>query len=191
MTERIPEFIQLAEEELRTDDRVRSLQFRETLSVSTESVAMPSDFRHLVDIYHDGATFYGPIEIVPAHVLAEKKALEVGSDSGVIAYATHLPGRPPSLRFSPIPDTTYSLSMLYERDLDDLGDSTPSNWLLDDHAGIYLYASLMEAAPYLKNDARIQTWGSRLEQKLEKLHKHAWRQEAGGRMVMKPRRPIG
>lgn len=39
-----------------------------------------------------------------------------------------------------------------------LSTSNQTNWLITDGPDIYLYGSLLEAAPYLNNDARIETW---------------------------------
>jgi hypothetical protein len=38
--------------------------------------------------------------------------------------------------------------------------SNTSNWLLADSPDIYLYASLLQAAPYLQDDQRITVWAA-------------------------------
>lgn len=37
--------------------------------------------------------------------------------------------------------------------------SDGQNWLILREPGLYLYASLAHSAPYLRDDARIMTWG--------------------------------
>ena len=39
-----------------------------------------------------------------------------------------------------------------------LGDDNQTNWLTDYAPNALLYRCLLEAAPFLKNDERIQTW---------------------------------
>lgn len=39
-----------------------------------------------------------------------------------------------------------------------LSVTNQTNWLITDGPDIYLYGSLLEAAPYLNNDPRIDTW---------------------------------
>lgn len=39
-----------------------------------------------------------------------------------------------------------------------LSASVQTNWLILDAPDVYLYGSLLEAAPYLNNDPRIVTW---------------------------------
>lgn len=41
-----------------------------------------------------------------------------------------------------------------------LGKYNKSNWILCDHLDAYLYGALLQAAPYLEDDARITTWGT-------------------------------
>lgn len=188
LTAVIPDYIQLAEEELNTDKRMRSLYWRETFSVSTEKVSLPSDCRQVHEVYHDGSTYYGPIEIVPAHVLAIKK-LDI-SATGYPRYASYFPASR-EIQFSPAPDTTYTLHMLYEREIPALSDSNTTNWLLDDHAGIYLAASMIEAYKYLKDKENQMIWQNELEKKLTKLYVNEQRKEFSGRMVARPRRAIG
>ena len=45
-----------------------------------------------------------------------------------------------------------------------------ANWLLTMAPDLYLYGALMEAAPYLKEDGRIQTWAAGLSNALASLN---------------------
>jgi hypothetical protein len=47
-------------------------------------------------------------------------------------------------------------------------DSGP-NWLLTGHPDVYLYASLVETAPYLKDDSRVPVWMAELDRRLTLL----------------------
>lgn len=51
------------------------------------------------------------------------------------------------------------------KNVSSLSGTTTTNWVLTSHPDVYLYGSLLEAAPYLKDDARIPIW----EQTLDKL----------------------
>jgi hypothetical protein len=188
LTAVIPDFIQIAEEDLGEDKRVRSLYWRETFSVSAEQVALPSDCRQVQQVYHDGSTYYGPIEIVPAHILAQKK-LDINT-SGYPRFAAILPADA-KIQFSPVPDDTYTLHMLYERKITPLSDTNTTNWFLDDHAGIYLAAAMVEAYRYLKDAENMNQWFVSLDAKLNKLYANAQRREFSGHMVARPRRAIG
>lgn len=47
--------------------------------------------------------------------------------------------------------------------------TTDPNWLLTGHPDIYFYGTLVECAPYLKDDARIPVWESRLQDAVASL----------------------
>jgi hypothetical protein len=187
LTSVIPDFITLAESKLNKDQRMRRIQTREPLSVSTEQVALPSDFRQIKSLYHDGPTYYHPIRIVGGDELAQEKRI-YGADSGVPFVAAVLDDE---LWFAPEPNATFSLIMAYEAKISALSASSTTNWLITNHPEIYLYASLVEAEPYLKDDPRIQTWKGLLEEALELLYRDAQRHEFSGHMVSRPRMAIG
>lgn len=44
-----------------------------------------------------------------------------------------------------------------------LSDDNPSNWLLTSRPNIYLYAALLESAPLLQDDGRVQLWKAALD----------------------------
>lgn len=43
-----------------------------------------------------------------------------------------------------------------------LSDTNPQNWLILAEPGIYLYSALVEAAPYIQDDARTAIWVAKL-----------------------------
>jgi hypothetical protein len=62
--------------------------------------------------------------------------------------------------FAPVPDSAYTLSMLYYAAPTELSSSVSSNVFLANCPDLLLYGALGEAEPYLLNDARIQTWAA-------------------------------
>jgi hypothetical protein len=62
-----------------------------------------------------------------------------------------------NIRLGPMPDKDYTLNCLYYKKFDQL-QTAGSNWLLQNHPGIYLYGALIEAAPYVGDDGRLNTW---------------------------------
>jgi hypothetical protein len=49
--------------------------------------------------------------------------------------------------------------MVYYGKIPSLSDAAPSNWLLVKAPDVYLYGALTHAAPFLMDDARMQTFG--------------------------------
>ncbi len=60
----------------------------------------------------------------------------------------------------PTPDQEYEIQLIYYERIPKLSDSNTSNWLLEIAPDAYLHGALMQSAPYLKDDARMQVWGS-------------------------------
>lgn len=59
---------------------------------------------------------------------------------------------------APTPDTAAQLEVLYYEQPALLGEDSQTNWLTDYAPDLLLYATLLEATPFLKKDERIQTW---------------------------------
>lgn len=48
-----------------------------------------------------------------------------------------------------------------------LSDTAPSNYVLQNYPDLYLYGSLMHAAPFLRDDSRVVLWGTLFEEALK------------------------
>ena len=59
---------------------------------------------------------------------------------------------------TPTPDNDKTLEVLYYEQPRFLGDDVQTNFLTEYAPDLLLYATLLEAAPFLKSDERIQTW---------------------------------
>jgi len=59
---------------------------------------------------------------------------------------------------TPPPDANYDLEILYYEQPALLGDELQTNWLTDYAPDLLLYATLLEASPFLKNDERVGMW---------------------------------
>ena len=58
----------------------------------------------------------------------------------------------------PTPNAAYDLEVLYYELPVLLDDTQQTNWLTDYAPNLLLFAALLEATPFLKNDDRITTW---------------------------------
>lgn len=59
---------------------------------------------------------------------------------------------------TPTPDAAQTLEILYYEQPRFLGEDFQTNWLTEYAPDLLLYATLLEAAPFLKNDERISIW---------------------------------
>ena len=135
-----------------------------TLTVSarganSSTAAAHSSGATVVEIYTDwtlgtisaAQTTIYPLSYVSPEVLANTNA---GSSAGVPSVYTMAAGY---ILFGPVPSSVYRLEMLYYAAIPALSDDEPTNWCLTANPDLFLYGSLLEASPYLMDDARIQT----------------------------------
>tara|TARA_R110002096_G_scaffold175329_4_gene351147 strand:- start:243 stop:866 length:624 start_codon:yes stop_codon:yes gene_type:complete len=183
LTDAIGNFIANAEERLRLDSRVRSL-VSSTFSITGDDLSHPASLDTIDSWYHDGSSYYGAIQIVGAGQLGGLRA-NYGL-TGVPQWAAIIDGK---FRFAPVPDATYPTKLVFWETLPAL--SAGSNWLVASYPSIYLYATLVESAPYLKDDPRVAVWGGILEDLIEKMHKHTDEVQFGDNLQRSSSRVIG
>ena len=155
LTVQIPEFIRLAENRL-----VRDLRIRQMIKVATSEteagksiVSLPSDFMAMKDLHLQG----NPPQTVKFLSTSNFFRNAQTAVSGLPNKYTLLGSE---FQFAPIPDSKYTLQMVYFYQPEYLSDTNSSNLWLAETPDLLLYASLGEAEPYLMNDERLATWAS-------------------------------
>ena len=155
LTAMIPTFIQLAELRLRRELRTRQMLVVATASTTggDSTVGLPTDFLEMRDIHVNTNPITTLSYAAPNAFYNSYRATESGKPTEYTVLATEL-------QLSPVPDSTYTLQMLYYAQPYFMSDTNPSNVFLVNFPDALLYAALGEAEPYLMNDARLQTWAS-------------------------------
>lgn len=134
-----------------------------TMTGGDPTVGLPSDFLEMRDIFVEATPRIGVSYMAPAAFSKNARA----TDSGRPVFYTM---RGAEFEFAPIPDTNYTLQMIYYAKQPSLSDSTPSNAFMANCPDALLYASLGEAEPYLMNDARIPVWAQFYQSAVERLN---------------------
>lgn len=172
LTTQIVDFITLAEAEFNRTLFVPQREEVSTASVSSASIALPTDFWSMRSIY---------IDADPKVYLQQMNMAELRTN-----YAASATGKPQNfalqsgdeLVLAPSPDTTYTLILNYWQTIPALSASVASNWLLASHPDIYLYGALLQASIFLVDDDRILRWRGALGQAQGQLqdagNKSAW-----------------
>lgn len=83
---------------------------------------------------------------------------------------------PDRIVLSPLPDQVYRWQITVEVH-EPLSDALPTNTVLTIAPDVYLYGSLVEAAPYLKDDPRVPVWEQRFQQGVAELQQARERTE--------------
>ena len=167
LTDRIPEFIELAEANfnrvIRQPDMITK---NDSFSIAGRYTTLPTDTLEIVRIVLD-LTPVIVLEYMTPEELSERRITLTGT--GKPYYFTTIGGSANQLEVLRSPDDTYTASIIYYTRIAALTDSATTNWLLTNHPDIYLFGALVEAEPYLKNDERMPLWTSRLDKALNDL----------------------
>jgi hypothetical protein len=166
LTEQIPEFIRLAEDRL-----IRDLRIRQMIKVATAptvagdaTVSLPSDFVAMKDLHLQG----NPPQTIKFLSTSNFFRNAQTAVSGLPSRYTLLGAE---FQFAPIPDSVYTLQMVYFYQPEYLSDTNSSNLWLAETPDLLLYAALGEAEPYLMNDERLNTWASMYDRGVTALRK--------------------
>ena len=167
LTSRIPEFIELAEANFNRVIRQPDMVAKDdSFSIAGRYTTLPTDTLEIIRIVVD-LTPVIVLEYLTPEEISERRI--VMSSTGKPYYFTTIGGATNQLEVLPSPDSTYTSSIVYYTRIAALSDGATSNWLLAAHPDIYLFGTLVEAEPYLKNDERMPMWTARLDKALNDL----------------------
>ena len=160
----IPDFISLAEAQIERTLRTRQMLVRANADFTVQYGAVPADFLEVKSLKLTSTNPPTPLSFMSIDALDEQSSSYTASSKpkffGVVGN---------QLRILPTPDGTYTTELTYYAKLTKLSNTVTSNWLLASSPDIYLYGALLQAAPYLQDDARIQTWATLYERALNDL----------------------
>ncbi len=162
LTDRIPEFIALAEARF---NRILRIRMMETISTSittaggTKDYDLPTGYVQMKE-FHLTTSPVVPLAYVTPEMMFRMWA---GSNKGKPNVYTIITGK---VSLGPTPDAVYTTSMLYYKTVDALSVDNTTSTMLTQNPDVYLYGSLLEAEPFLMNDQRVQLWATAFQQAL-------------------------
>jgi len=164
LTDQIPDFIRFAEIRLRRELRIR--QMLKTVTTSTtggdSTVELPSDFLEVRDFVVVGNPVQPLNYFSPSAFNRNTRTWEIGKPNSYTVLAN-------DFQLSPVPDAVYTVQLFYFAAPTFLSDSNTSNVFLANTPDALLYGALLEAAPYLMDDARINTWGTMFDRAMASI----------------------
>ena len=161
LTTAIPDFISLAEAQIERTLRTRQMIVRANASFDAQYGAVPADFLETKSLKLTSTNPQTPLQFLSIDALDNEMTKYTAS--GKPKFFGVVGGQ---FRIVPTPDSNYTTELTYYAKLTKLSSSVSSNWLLASSPDIYLYGALLQAAPYLQDDARIQTWATLYERAL-------------------------
>ena len=171
LTAHIPDFITLAEAQLSADITSRAMEARTTLTCTAGDawVTLPSDMiemRRLLVNRPDGTVL--PLRYVTPDEITNDFALQ---ESGLPVVFTVIGSQAQLAR---TPDTDYTLELSYIQKIPALSDANPTNWLLTKFPNVYLHGALMQAQPFMQDDARMPIFEKLLLQGIAAINNIDW-----------------
>lgn len=182
----IPDFIKLAEAKFNRAIRNRRMLTRATVTIDAQYENLPADFLESKLFILNDSTPYA----MQLATLEQAAGLRFQRDNtaGKPAYYSVTGSQ---FEFTPSPDAAYTADLTYYAKIPDLATNS-TNWLLTNFPDLYLYTTLIQSAPYLKDDERLMTWTSLANAGFEELKLEDERaQYNASPLLMRIRRPIG
>ena len=152
LTSAIPNFIALAEAEMNRQIRHRKMVTRATATMDTPYFAVPADWKETIRFQLNTNPVTPLVFVTPEQLLEDSQKYSAANQP--MFYTTI--GQ--QFEVLPQPAGSYEAELLYYANLPSLSDAAPTNWLLTESPDIYLYATLIQSAPYLKEDERTPVW---------------------------------
>jgi len=161
LTTFIPNFVENAENKLYRTLNLRNEETALSLSVSSGTATVPTDFKALKFAYKDAS----PVQLlqwVPIEDLY--RAYPVRTNSGAPVMISR---EAANFVFGPAP-SDFTLKGVYYAKQDNL-ETTDASWYVTDAPDVLLYGSLIEAALFIKDIEMFQFWKPHFDEAVSTL----------------------
>lgn len=184
----VPDFIALGEADMARKlvmaGAPKEMIVRAEAEIDDEYETTPPDFMGAVSIAIQGTT--KPLNLSRPEDIASMKINYPSQSGNPTAYA--ILGT--EFQFWPAPTASLMVDLVYIQRFQNLNDSIVSNWLLTLHPDAYLYHALIQSAPYLKDDNRLQVWQSKADAAIQSICQSGRRGMAAPHLAMPIRTDI-
>ena len=166
LTSVIPDFISLTEAGINRDLRHYKMVNRVDATLDSRYVQVPADWLETVRFGITSGTTYR-LELISRDDMLEYRQ-NTSDIAGIPKFYANIGD---TIEVFPTPAAEYQMQLQYYAKTPALSDSNTTNWLLTDAPDIYLYGSLIQAAPYLNDDARAETWAALYSAAMQSMQK--------------------
>lgn len=177
-SERVVEFISIAEADFNRRLRIRPMEDSTTVATSGRTTALPGNSVQLRNIRLNTASG-GTVDYLPPDQFWAQYG---GNDTGEPVAHT-IEGE--NIVWGPASSGTSVIVTFYKR-VPALTGSANTNWMLTNHPDLYLYGSLVAAEPFIFEDKRLPMWKSMYDQALKQVEEADEKDRHGSGLVMRP-----
>lgn len=168
LTDRVDDFLALGQRRIERECDLNAMLNVDTLTVTGQTVAQPSGLLRVRSMTYSEGT--GSSEIVGAPL---GQVLLFSTPSAPQRYA--MVGT--NFYFGPSPDQEYTVTLISYKSMGILTALNTTNWLTENSPEFLLWAAMLEACLFLKDDQRAQVWEGRYNQLKEEVMKAEERQD--------------
>ena len=159
LTTYLDDFIKLAEDRLAREIRIRATEKDLSVTMASGLATVPTDFLELKHAYIDGTPVF-TLEPKDSQWIYRKypnrssqsKPEFIGIDGANFVFA-------------PFPDSNYDVKGVYHFKPAALSSTNATNEWTDNVPDALLFAALIETAPFLNNDIRMEVWERKYAEK--------------------------
>jgi len=164
LTDRIPEFIALAEARMNRVLRLRMMESKYTASTvaSQRNYNLPTGYVQMRN-FQINTSPITPLQYVSPEIYDR---LWGGSTGGTPQFYTIIANE---IQLGPIPGSVLTMEMLFYKKITALSGTNTTEQMLTDNPDIYLYGALLEAEPFIMNDERVGLWAKGFQQAVADL----------------------
>jgi hypothetical protein len=160
LTTVVSDFITLCEADFNRRIRIAEMEVRASATFDEGYEDLPTDFLELREVKVNTTPVKSLMYMTPQQMTEFYPTLVSGTPE---YYA--ITGSQIRLNRTP----TEEVEIAYYIRIPALSDDEPTNWMLTNHPDLYLYGSLVQAEPYIKNDKRLPMWKSMYEVALKQV----------------------
>lgn len=173
----IPDFVRLAEAKINRVLLHPGMESRTTVTVDAgatdpEFIDLPIGFQTMRSVRLSGLTGKPRLNFMTQTQMADYRY----SNDDVSDRPIYFSVLGTEMELAPTPNEDFDVELRYRGNIPPITASNATNWLLTLAPDVYLYGALLEAAPYIQNDERVQLWASAFSTCIDQLNIHGERQ---------------
>lgn len=172
MSSQVIELITLAESRLNRALRLRVLEVDTPLTATPGSrfLPLPAGYNQPVTLWLEA--------FIPRRELQQRQP-QMLNYRPVATYPNFWAIDGAQIALDRLAGAAYPFSFRYQERLSLTTDGdTGTNWLLTNHPDAYLFATLLESAPFIRDDARIAVWQDRYDRCIKEIQANEDRSQA-------------
>lgn len=176
----VPDFVTLAQARINRQVRAKAMETKSTsITIDAEYEDVPADFLQVKHFYITSSSPRKSLEPLDANSITD-----LYTTSGQPKYFSVDGGQ---FRFAPTPDAAYTATLVYFAKPATLAASSQeTNSLFPTNADLYLYATLIEAEAFIKDDPRLPVWKAAYDEALHNLNRASGNWRHGGPLTTRP-----